>query len=55
VFLPDNNLLSFDILVLVNIKCLLVDEVEEVFSSSHEDLPPVRVGASNNNILGVST
>jgi hypothetical protein len=55
VFLPDNNLLSFKILVLVNIKCLFVDEVEEMFSSSHEDLPPIGVGASDNNILGVST
>jgi hypothetical protein len=32
-----------------------VDEVHEMFSSSHEDLPPVGVGTSDNNILGVST
>jgi hypothetical protein len=54
VLLPDNNLLSFKILVLVNINCLLVDEVNEMFSLSLEDLPPVRVSASNNNILGIS-
>jgi hypothetical protein len=39
--LPDNNLMSFNILVLVNIKCLLVMDVNEVFSSSPEDLIPV--------------
>jgi hypothetical protein len=40
VSLPDDNLLSFSILSLEDIKCLLVSEVDEVVSSVIEDLPP---------------
>jgi hypothetical protein len=40
-FLPDDNLLSFSILSLENIKCLLVMDVNEVLSSSPEDLVPL--------------
>jgi hypothetical protein len=40
VSLPDDNFLSFSILILEDIKCLLVLDVDEVFSSVLEDLPP---------------
>jgi hypothetical protein len=40
VSLPDDNLLSFSILSLEDIDCLLVLDIDEVFSSVLEDLPP---------------
>jgi hypothetical protein len=40
VSLPDDNFLSFIILVLEDIDCLLVLDIDEVFSSVLEDLPP---------------
>jgi hypothetical protein len=40
VSLPDNHLLSFNIFVLINIKGLLVLNVDEVLSFISEDLPP---------------
>jgi hypothetical protein len=39
-FLPDNDLSSFFILVSMNIECFVVSDVGEVFSSVDEDLPP---------------
>jgi hypothetical protein len=48
---PHDNLLSFIILVLIDINCLLVLDVNEVFSLEHEDLPPVRVGAPDSQFL----
>jgi hypothetical protein len=51
VFLPDDNLLSFNILILIDIKCLLVVDIDEVFSSSPEDLPPIGVGAGDFHFL----
>jgi hypothetical protein len=39
--LPDNSLLSFSILVLEDIKYLLVMDVNDIFTSSPEDLPPL--------------
>jgi hypothetical protein len=50
VSLPDDNFLSFKILSLVDIKCLLVLDIDEVRSSVLEDLPPVRVSAPDLNI-----
>jgi hypothetical protein len=47
----DNNLLSFSILSLVNVKNLLVLDVDEVVSSVLEDLPPVRVSAPDLHLL----
>jgi hypothetical protein len=40
VLLPDNDIIPFTILVLIDIKYLLILEILEVFSSSHEDLVP---------------
>jgi hypothetical protein len=40
VFLPDDNLLSFLILSLEDINSLFVLDIDEVFSSELEDLPP---------------
>jgi hypothetical protein len=40
VSLPDDNFLSFSILSLIDIDCLLVLDIDEVFSSVLEDLPP---------------
>jgi hypothetical protein len=55
VSLPDNNLLSFGILVLEDINYLLVMDVNEVFTSSPEDLPPLWACRSNPNLLWTST
>jgi hypothetical protein len=55
VSLPDNNFLSFKILSLEDIKCLLVLDVDEVISSVPEDLPPVRVSAPDSHFLRFST
>jgi hypothetical protein len=41
--LPDDDLLSFNILSLIDIDNLLIMNVYEVFTSSPEDLPPVGV------------
>jgi hypothetical protein len=38
--LPDDNFLSFNILSLEDIDCLLVLDIDEVVSSVLEDLPP---------------
>jgi hypothetical protein len=48
---PDDNLLSFSILSLEDIKYLSVLDVDEVVSSILEDLPPVRVGAIDSHFL----
>jgi hypothetical protein len=40
VFFPDDNLLTFNIFSLIDIKCLLVLDVDEVLSSVSENLPP---------------
>ena len=40
VSLPDDNFLSFSILSLEDIDCLLVLDIDEVLSSECEDLPP---------------
>jgi hypothetical protein len=42
VSLPYNNLLSFNVLVLIDSKCLVVSGIDEVFTSSPEELPPFR-------------
>jgi hypothetical protein len=52
--LPDDNLLSFKILVLIDIKCLLGSDVNEVFSLIPEDLPPIRVGAGDLHVSRTS-
>jgi hypothetical protein len=45
--LPDDDFLSFNIFSLIYINYLLVVDVDEVFSSSPEDLPPVGVSSRN--------
>jgi hypothetical protein len=49
--LPHDGFLSFLILVLIDIKCLLVLDVDEVFSLILEDLPPVGVCAPDSEFL----
>jgi hypothetical protein len=39
--LVNNNLLAFNIFVLIDINCLSIVDVNEVLSSSPEDLPPI--------------
>jgi hypothetical protein len=49
--LVDDNLLSFSVLTLVDIKHLLVSDVDEVSSSVSEDLPMVRVSTVDSDFL----
>jgi hypothetical protein len=43
---PHDNLLSFIILSLIDIDCLLVLDIDEVFTGVSKDLPPSRVSLS---------
>jgi hypothetical protein len=51
VSLPDNNFLSFSISSSLNIKNLLVVNVDEVLTGVFEDLPPVGVSAVDLDVL----
>ena len=51
---PDNNWLSFSIFSSFNIKDLLVLDVDELFASIQEDLPPLRVGSLDFHLLTTS-
>jgi len=48
---PNNNISSFFIFSSMDINCLIVSQVDEVFSLIDEDLPPVRVGACDLHVL----
>jgi hypothetical protein len=48
----NNNILTFIISGIRNIKYLLVVDIDEVSSSIPEDLPPVGVGAIDSQVLG---
>jgi hypothetical protein len=50
----DDNLLSFNIFSLIDIKCLLVSDIDELVSSVLEDLPPFRVGAIDLDFLATT-
>jgi hypothetical protein len=54
VFSPDNNLLSFFVLVSVNINCFSVLNVDEMLSFIGEDLPPFTAGAPDLHVTGFS-
>jgi len=48
---PNDNLLTFNIFALEDIKAFLVLPVDEVFIRVGEDLPPSRVGAPDLHVL----
>jgi hypothetical protein len=52
---PNKNFLSFTILSLIDIKCLLVLDVNEVLTSVLEDLEPSRVGAPDLHFVSSSS
>jgi hypothetical protein len=56
VFSVNNNLLSFIVFVLVDIKGFLVVDIDEVLSFIGEDLPPfqVRLSAPDLHVRGSS-
>jgi len=51
---PDDNLSAFFIFSTMDIECLLVGPVDEVFSLILEELEPVGVGAPDLHVVGLS-
>jgi hypothetical protein len=54
VFVPDNDFSSFLIFATVNIKCLAVLDVDEVFSIILEYLVPFAAGVPDLHVIGSS-
>jgi len=52
--LPDDNWLGFSIFTSFNIKDLIVLDIDKLFTSVLEDLPPLRVGSLNLHLLATS-